>query len=253
MAYKIETISVYEAFEQHCACPLCALRDKLEADYTEYYLGNAAMLPEIRVEVNKNGFCGRHLDMLYEAGNRLPLALQMHTMLSEHNKRSAKAMRDYAAKCASRSGKAAQASLDRLEQTLRENEHSCLVCRSTRDNIERYIQTAVRLYFDESRFRELYENCSGFCNGHLVQLLRSTEKVCSRAENERFVNRTLLLQQQSREKLAGELEHFTKMFDYRSRGQEWGESRTAVARMAQLFGGDTRAERSGKSGGKEGK
>ena len=42
MAYKIETISVYEAFEKKCTCPLCSLQNKLEADYVDYYLGNAA-------------------------------------------------------------------------------------------------------------------------------------------------------------------------------------------------------------------
>ena len=42
--------------------------------------------------------------------------------------------------------------------------------------------------------------------------------------------------------LTHELEDFTKMFDYRSRGREWGSERTAVARRAAYLGGDTRPD-----------
>ena len=56
MGYKIETISVYEVFEQKGGCPFCRLEKRLEKEYIEYYLGSAAMTPEIRIKVNRSGF-----------------------------------------------------------------------------------------------------------------------------------------------------------------------------------------------------
>ncbi len=242
MAYKIETISVYEVFETKCTCPLCALTDKLEADYVDYYLGNAAMLPEIRVKVNKNGFCGRHLDMLASAGNKLPLALQMHTYLLEYNKQFAKAAKDYGSKCTAKA-KVAQGSLEELGKMLNRNNAECLICKSTNENMERYIQTLIRLYFDEERFRRLFEECDGFCAKHLHQLLCQAGKVCSSKEQQRFVCAILALEQNKLDKLAGDVEHFTKMFDYRNKDQEWGDSRTAVSRAVQILGGNTRVDK----------
>lgn len=242
MAYKIETISVYEVFEEKCTCPLCALEDKLEADYVQYYLGNAAMLPEIRVKVNKNGFCGRHLDMLASAGNKLPLALQMHTYLLEYNKELKKSFKDYKGKCTAKA-KVAQASLAELERALNKNNQGCLICKSRDENMERYIQTLIRLYFDEERFRRLFDDCEGFCARHLAQLLVQARNVCSQKENERFTAALLSLQEQKLEKLAGDVEHFTKMFDYRNKDGDWGDSRTAVSRVVQILGGNTRVDK----------
>ena len=242
MAYKIETISVYEVFESKCTCPLCDLQDKLEADYTQYYLGNAAMLPEIRVKVNKHGFCGHHLDMLCSAGNKLPLALQMHTYLEQRNKSVAKAVSDYSKKCVGRE-KAAQESLKKLDEVLFSNHQECLICQSTEENMRRYQQTLIRLYFDEERFRRLFDDCNGFCARHFSELLHHARKVCSSSEQERFVRTLTELEQRKMQELADSVEHFTKMFDYRSQGLEWGDSRTAVSRTVQLLGGNTRTDK----------
>lgn len=236
MAYKIETISVYEVFEKKCTCPLCSLQNKLEADYVDYYLGNAAMLPEIRVEVNKHGFCGKHLDMLASAGNKLPLALQMHTYLGQQNKRVEKAALDYAKKCCGRS-KNAEESLKKLGEVLDKNNSECLICKSTRENMDRYIQTLISLYFDEQRFRLLFDDCNGFCQKHFYQLLIHSRKVCSSKQLQSFTDNLIKLQGKQMQALEESVEHFTKMFDYRSKDLEWGDSRTAVARSVQVLGG----------------
>ena len=91
MGYKIETISVYEVFEQKGGCPFCRLEKRLEKEYIEYYLGSAAMTPEIRIKVNRSGFCAKHLDGLYNAGNRLPLALELNTFMQSKSQRMKKA------------------------------------------------------------------------------------------------------------------------------------------------------------------
>ena len=75
MDYHIETVQVLDAFKEDCECPLCLIRQKLDSDFTDTYLGGAAMSPDYRLEVNKLGFCARHFKLLYDGGKRLPLAL----------------------------------------------------------------------------------------------------------------------------------------------------------------------------------
>lgn len=93
MDYHIETVQVLDAFKEDCECPLCLIRQKLDSDFTDTYLGGAAMSPDYRLEVNKLGFCARHFKLLYDGGKRLPLALQIHTHLLEHNKKTLRGWR----------------------------------------------------------------------------------------------------------------------------------------------------------------
>ena len=61
---------------------MCLIRAQCEASY-ENFLGASVMEPAVRVEVNEKGFCREHLKMLYDAGNRLGLALMADTHLQE--------------------------------------------------------------------------------------------------------------------------------------------------------------------------
>jgi len=77
MDYKIDTITVIDAFKEDCECPLCKIKADMDAAYVSSCLGAGAMVPERRVEVNRCGFCTAHLKQLYDAQTRLPLALQL--------------------------------------------------------------------------------------------------------------------------------------------------------------------------------
>ena len=107
--------------------------------------------------------------------------------------------------------------------------------------MERYIDTSVHLYIDQTRFRELYDGCGGFCTRHFSSLLKACLSLGAK-DRQNFARRTCELQLSVMDNLTHELEDFTKMFDYRSRGREWGSERTAVARTAALLGGDTRPD-----------
>lgn len=147
MGYKIETISVYEVFEQKGGCPFCRLEKRLEKEYIEYYLGSAAMTPEIRIKVNRSGFCAKHLDGLYNAGNRLPLALELNTFMQSKSQRMKKAAAGFVSACTGREKRAA-AALAELEQAAQGHNRDCLICASLADSMERYIDTSVHLYID---------------------------------------------------------------------------------------------------------
>lgn len=240
MGYKIETISVYEVFEQKGGCPFCRLEKRLENEYIEYYLGSAAMTPEIRIKVNRSGFCAKHLDGLYNAGNRLPLALELNTFMQSKGQRMKKAAAGFVSACAGREKRAA-AALAELEQAAQGHNRDCLICASLADSMERYIDTSVHLYIDQARFRELYDGCGGFCTRHFSSLLKACLSLGAK-DRQNFARKTCELQLSAADNLTRELEDFTKMFDYRSRGREWGSERTAVARTAAYLGGDTRPD-----------
>lgn len=83
MKYHIDTIPVWDAYHQESECPLCILEHNLEKNYVESFLGASVMESDTRIQVNRSGFCSHHFKLLYDAQNRLGLALMTHTHLKE--------------------------------------------------------------------------------------------------------------------------------------------------------------------------
>ena len=83
MKYQLETIPVCDAYEEEGECPLCILENKAEKRYIDFFLGSSVMAPEMRVQVNRSGFCPHHFTLLFKGRNRLGLALMAQTHLHE--------------------------------------------------------------------------------------------------------------------------------------------------------------------------
>ena len=83
---QLETIPVWDGVKEGSECFLCTLMKKAEEDGIRYYLSSAVMTPEVRVEMNRHGFCPHHSALLAEAGKPQSLALAMDTYYEE-NKR----------------------------------------------------------------------------------------------------------------------------------------------------------------------
>ena len=84
---KIYTIPVNDAYSSSCACPLCALKAKVEGDSLDYYLGPSLMEPDNRVLTNEQGFCGDHLNKMFGREiNRLGMGLMLHTHIQDVKK-----------------------------------------------------------------------------------------------------------------------------------------------------------------------
>ena len=83
MKYELETIPVWDAFKQECECPVCILHDRAEETYLKFFLGNSVMVPEMRVEVNKTGFCPEHFQKLLQKRSPHYLGLMTHTHFKE--------------------------------------------------------------------------------------------------------------------------------------------------------------------------
>ena len=250
MKEKIYTIPVTDAFGQDCECPVCLLEEKLENEYTDYYLGPALMEPDCRMETNKKGFCRRHFEMLYNRQeNRLGLALETDTHLREQLDKleelskaadaAAKGIKPSNALVGALSGKFFSKGQEgsghtaKLLELLTKLESSCTVCDRLKYTMDRYMDVIMYLWLREEDFRKLFESRKGFCLIHLKQLAQASVKYLKPDESTIFIS--LLLQQQveSLYRIEKELDWFTKKFDYRNNEAPWGNSKDALSRSIQ--------------------
>lgn len=238
MKQHIDTAPVWESYRQDCECPLCLLHAKVEAANVGYFLGESVMEPSQRVEVNQQGFCADHFKMMYDAGNRLGLALMTHTYMKQTIKAlgdNAKKARDSAAEEAGkpifkRLAGPKGAGLADAAAEIRGIENSCLLCNRIRENMERYVYTMLYMYKHEAEFPKLFAESKGMCLRHYAQSLDMAPKHLSGELLKRFVDTLTDIELKNFERLEGEIEWFTNKFDYRNQDKPWGNSRDAVKR-----------------------
>ena len=94
MRYHIDTIPVWDAAKIGGECLLCALQRRVELQQIEYSLGASVMEPDVRIQVNKKGFCQHHQRMLFKGDNRLGHALMLESHLTETRGKLNKAFND---------------------------------------------------------------------------------------------------------------------------------------------------------------
>lgn len=235
MDYHIETAEVLDAFKEESECPFCLIREKLDASFTDTYLGGAAMSPDYRVEVNKKGFCARHFKQLYDGGKRLPLALQLHTFLLEHNKKTLKQLE--ALSKSAQKDKKLSAQIDEFIKFQAAGECSCVICEKQAELMQRYMDTALLLRTKSLEFKELFRNGKGFCEPHFSQLLVRAQVCLSAKEKSAFIYEVVQIQARSLERLAGEVEWFTKKFDYQNKDKPWGGAQDSIPRSINKLKG----------------
>lgn len=253
MKERIYTIPINEAFDQDTECPLCLCERKLENDALEYTLGPAMMEPDSRIETNKTGFCACHFTKLYNMQqNRLPLALVIDTHMSEqiraleelyvkHDrallKESEKGLLSSALDTVKGRKGAAGNAVEELMSKLSALESTCAVCDRMNDNMEKLIDNTLYLYSKEVDFKKKFQSAKGFCLKHVKMLLQNAQKEFSQAQLADFVRKLLPLELEALKRVQGDVNYFTKMFDYRSQGADWKNSRDAVPRSIEKLSG----------------
>ena len=238
MKQHIDTAPVWDSYRQDCECPLCLLQAKVEASNVGYFLGESVMEPSQRVEVNQKGFCAGHFKMMYDAGNRLGLALMTHTYMkqtiTELRKIAEQARGEAAAEAGKpifkRLGGQKGAGLQEAAGAVRKIENSCLLCDRIRENMERYVYTVLYMYKHEAEFPALFAKSKGMCLSHYAQALEMAPKHLSGETLKHFVDTLTDIEEKSFDRLEGEIEWFTNKFDYRNQDKPWGNSRDAVKR-----------------------
>ena len=245
MKYELETIPIWDTYELDSECPLCILEERAEERYIDFFLGNSVMAPEMRVEVNKSGFCPKHNRKLFVSEkNRHGLGLISHThmktLLADIEK-SQKALINSTAP-ASKLRKLATVFLDRVDNW----EHRCMICNRLDYTMKRYAFTIVYLWNKKEDFAEKYAQSKGFCLHHLPYIFEMAADLLHAKRYTSFIVKTLELQQASLGRLESELLWYTQKFDYQNNDKPWGTARDALNRALQKITGLIMHDRAGR-------
>ncbi|MEG0936185.1 MAG: DUF6062 family protein [Clostridia bacterium] len=209
MAEHMDTAPVWAVYRETASeCPLCALAQQVERGCVESFLGGSVMEPLMRIAVNEKGFCAQHFLMLYDAGNRLGVALMADTYLkaviAQVQARGAAPRRLL--------GKRAMPPLS----------DSCILCERLNQTMARYGQTLAYLWAHEAAFRQAFAESKGVCLKHYDLLANLGDAKFQAALNEVTLA--------GFEQVERDLAWFTQKFDYKNQAAPWGNSRDAVAR-----------------------
>jgi hypothetical protein len=240
--YELETIPIWDAYDQGSECPLCLLEEQAEQRYVEFYLGNSVMVPEMRVEVNKAGFCRDHFGKLWNtAQNRHPLSLITHTHLKDLISHLSAHLEHLAGRGVSL--KKLSGRIEALTNHLDRRLSRCLICEKLEYTLERYVFTIVYLWKTKEEFRTAFRESRGVCLHHLPLLIAmASEELHGRSLEEFFVE-LVELEEKSLERIEGELLWYTQKFDYQNNEKPWGTSKDALHRALQKITGKVYRDR----------
>lgn len=228
--YELQTIPVWDAYEHEADCPLCFLEERLEADYQRFFLGSAVMAPEMRVEVNRIGFCANHFSLLERGSNRLGLALMTQTHLAERRARFEKARRAAARAAGSAKTRKIRAELDTLLEALTGEERSCMICNRLATDLANYAFTIVSLHRSDEDFAETLRNSRGFCLPHMRTTIEVAREVLRGKELAAWLSDLFSVQDATLSALDEGLEDLVSRYDYRSTEPLTQSVKAALAR-----------------------
>lgn len=221
MIEKIYTIPVNEAFDLYSGCPICSLYKKLEDNEIDAILGAAMMEPDIRIQTNKKGFCGRHFDIMFNMKNRLGLALMIETHLSHNIIKTLK-------------GGLFNSSSNKSKK-LDKQSHSCYVCDKIEFFLTKMLENTALLWDREKEFREKLLNQPYFCIDHYSSLLYTGEYTLSKKVYADFADSCKTVMVRYSEKLLEDVSWFVKKFDYNYENEPWKDSKDAVERAIKFL------------------
>lgn len=240
MKEQIHTVPVNEAFDSGDECPFCYLERQAERSAIRYTLGPGAsyMEPDVRAETDKAGFCGTHLQKMYDYGNSLGSALIMQTYMNILLEEMDRQMADYElpAKRSLFRRKNDSAGSDGLTDWAKQKGSSCWICDKVEYNMSRYYATFFALV-KEAEFREKVEHSRGFCMRHFARLLERAKEELPNAQREWFYDAVFTLMKENMARVKGDLDWFIEKFDYRNASADWRNSRDAVSRSMQKLQG----------------
>jgi len=251
MKYELETIPVWDAFQENGECPFCLLSQKAEEGYLKFFLGNSVMVPEMRVEVNNTGYCAHHYDQLLDQGNRHGLGLMLHTRYQTLNQKKAKQLKNLInhykitsvqSLLKAKKNKTAQSMAEFLT-FLEKEQNQCMICQRIDNTMSRYYYTSLILWKkDDQGFRKVYRHSKGMCTSHFIALMRMAPKVLSGRNLSQFYLDSLQCLSENSERLEGEILWYTQKFDPQYKDKPWGTAKDAVYRIIQNLTGLFRRE-----------
>lgn len=239
MREQIDTIPVNEAFESGDECPFCWLERMSEQKSIRYILGPGAsyMEPDVRGMTDRLGFCREHTKKMYDFGNALGNALILQTYMAgliEEFDREAEAFEAPPPK--KLFGKKQPQEDSTLLEKAKKRQETCCLCEKLEYNMRRYYHTFFVL-LKEPEFRAKVESSKGLCMRHFAKLLELAKEDLPNGQRDWFYQTLIALTRENLVRVKEDLDHFVSMFDYRSAGKDWKNSRDAVSRAMQKLRG----------------
>ena len=234
MKEQIHTIPVTDALKEPGECAFCVMKAKLEGDAIQFIMGPAYMEDDVRMDTNKAGFCKRHLEAMYEAQNRLGLALMLHTHLQQLNKDAVGIAKTK--KQSKLFGKDPDSVVARMGRHFESVQGTCYVCDKVDSTFMRYIDTFLYIWDKDKDDAKLIKEQKGYCMPHFGMLLQAASKL-ARGKRERFTEEILPAQLKHMEILEADLDWFTQKFDFRNADAPWKNSKDALPRALAFLGG----------------
>ena len=226
MKYQLETIPIWDAYKKDTECPLCLLEAKAEKTYSNFFLGNSIMNPEMRVKVNETGFCPPHYRKLFDAReNRHGLGLMTNTYLHRQKELLDKPRRELAKQAESAASEGTVKGLlqnkkglkeavgtyrDRCSEAVR----TCMICTRIDNTLARYAFTIVYLWKKDEEFKKVFSNSKGFCLFHLPRMLDMAKETLNNKQLGEWLSMTLSIQKNRWDTLDRELYEFTQSYAY---------------------------------------
>lgn len=227
MREQLHTIPVNEAFDLREGCPLCTIYKKLENNELNIILGASMMEPDIRIKTNKSGFCRNHYKKMFNAKNRLSLALMLESHLNEiiANMYTGAVFKRPDSK--------------KHGEFLSELENSCYICSRIDVYMQQMLFTVFYLWRGEDDFKKKFREQKYFCLPHYRSLIESAAKELSKQELNTFRDILNEIQNAFLKKLSGDVTWFCEKFDYRNADADWKDSRDAVERAIYIISGES--------------
>lgn len=227
MKETICTIPINDIFMPKDGCPICRMEKMLEEQYVKFITGDAMMEPNIRIETNKKGFCHRHFTQMFESGQKLPNALILESHLQE-------IIDNFMPK--KLKGKPDKKQLEGLKTEL----DSCYVCDRIQWDMRHFMATIFVEWAKGEEFRKLYNEQPFICLKHYSFIMETAVAKGGMPSKylADFHAETAALTKNYLESLKTDITHFCSMFDYRSKGQEWGTSKDSIERSIEFLTGE---------------
>ncbi len=214
MREDICSIPVNDVFRPADGCPFCRMRDMLEDRMATYITGAAMMEPDIRIETNRLGFCEEHFNQILARGSKLSVALILESLLHEVD---AQVFPE------------GKSSVKKVLAAIHTRQESCFICENLDTNMEHLVRNTLKLWQTDPEFRQLYAKQPYICLPHYGMVLEAAQKL-PKKDQAAFEAETARLVKDYLSALSGDVTHFCRMFDYRSAGGDWGNSKDAAER-----------------------
>ncbi len=219
MREDICSIPVHDIFHPKEGCPFCRMRDMLEDRIATYITGAAMMEPDVREETNRLGFCETHFNHILARGSRLSVALILESLVAE---------------TVNEVFPQGKVPAKKISAAVHRRKENCFVCENVEKNMKHLCDSMIKMWETDEEFRTLYAEQDYICLAHYGMVIDYAQKM-NRKNFPAFAQQTMKLAKTRLAEIGQDVTHFCRMFDYRNKGGDWGNSRDAIERAIEYL------------------